>query len=139
LFRRILIANDGSEGAFKALGVALDLAKRYRAELHMISVEELPHFPASIDEVVEEKSEANHRFQDVQTRSSDLARLRRVKLRTRVVAGHTVSTIVELVRREGFDALVVGFMGHSSLYNRIVGSTTDRLVDLAPCTVVVVK
>jgi nucleotide-binding universal stress UspA family protein len=30
-------------------------------------------------------------------------------------------------------------MGHSQLYNRIVGSTTDRLVDLAPCTVIVVK
>ena len=40
---------------------------------------------------------------------------------------------------EHFDVLVVGFMGHSMLYNRIIGSTTDRLVDLAPCSVLVVK
>jgi len=30
-------------------------------------------------------------------------------------------------------------MGHSQLYERIIGSTTDRLVRLAPCAVLVVK
>jgi nucleotide-binding universal stress UspA family protein len=34
---------------------------------------------------------------------------------------------------------VIGYMGHSALYNRIMGSTTDRLVELAPCAVLVVK
>jgi nucleotide-binding universal stress UspA family protein len=34
---------------------------------------------------------------------------------------------------------VVGFMGHSQLYERIIGGTTDRLVRLAPCAVLVVK
>jgi hypothetical protein len=30
-------------------------------------------------------------------------------------------------------------MAHSALYNRIIGSTTDRLVELAACHVPVVK
>jgi len=34
---------------------------------------------------------------------------------------------------------VTGFMGHLALYNRVIGSTTDRLVELAPCTILVVK
>jgi nucleotide-binding universal stress UspA family protein len=34
---------------------------------------------------------------------------------------------------------VLGFMGHSALYERIIGSTCDRLVRLAPCSVIVVK
>ncbi len=38
-----------------------------------------------------------------------------------------------------YDLLVVGYMGHSALYNRIIGSTTDRLVELAPCQVLVIK
>ena len=50
-----------------------------------------------------------------------------------------MSTIAEFCRERSFDVLVVGFMGHSMLYNRIIGSTTDRLVDLAPCSVLVVK
>ena len=47
--------------------------------------------------------------------------------------------IVGLVKDRGLDLLVVGFMGHSQLYERIIGSTTDRLVRLAPCAVLVVK
>ena len=35
--------------------------------------------------------------------------------------------------------VMVGFMGHSALYNRLIGSTTDRLVELAPCPVLVAK
>jgi nucleotide-binding universal stress UspA family protein len=44
-----------------------------------------------------------------------------------------------VIREQRFDLLVVGFMGHSQLYERIIGGTTDRLVRLAPCTVLVVK
>jgi CO/xanthine dehydrogenase Mo-binding subunit len=60
------VANDGSAGALKALDIAITLAKRYRAELHMITVEQLPRFAASMDEIDEEKDEANHRFAPVE-------------------------------------------------------------------------
>ena len=40
MFKKILIANDGSEGAARALSAAIKLAKEQEAELHMISVEE---------------------------------------------------------------------------------------------------
>ena len=56
-----------------------------------------------------------------------------------VVAGHAVTSIVEFVERGGYDLLVIGYLGHSALYNRLIGSTTDRLVELAPCKVLVVK
>jgi nucleotide-binding universal stress UspA family protein len=42
MFKKILIANDGSEGAFKALVAALRLAHSHKAEAHMICVEEIP-------------------------------------------------------------------------------------------------
>ena len=58
---------------------------------------------------------------------------------THLIPGHPVEAIVTLVGEQEFDLLVVGFMGHSQLYQRIIGGTTDRLVDLAPCTVLVVK
>ena len=61
------------------------------------------------------------------------------RLRVALVVGHPVSCIAEFVQRGGYDLLVVGYMGHSALYNRVIGSTTDRLVELAPCKVLVVK
>jgi nucleotide-binding universal stress UspA family protein len=139
MYKRILIANDGSEGAAKALNSAIGFAKRFKAELHMVSVEELPRLPASVDEVVEEKREANHRFTKVVAAAGARARAHRVKLNPHIVAGHPVPSIVACVERQGIDLLVIGFMGHSALYNRLIGSTTDRLVELAPCPVFVVK
>lgn len=139
MFKKILTANDGSEGAARALSAAIIEAKAHNAALHMISVEELPRFPASVDEVIEEKAEANHRFAEVQARAQGQTTASGLTLITHVVVGHAVPAIVEFVERERFDLLVVGFMGHSALYNRIIGSTTDRLVELAGCTVMVVK
>ena len=139
-YKKILIANDGSDGARKALSDR-DRArpKRLGAELHMVSVEELPRFASSVDEIVEDKQDQNHRFARVIREARRAAEAEGVRLAARVVAGHAVPTIVELVEREGFDLLVVGFMGHSALYNRLIGSTTDRLVELAPCPVLVAK
>ena len=139
MFRKILIANDGSEGAARALSAAFKLAKEQDADLHMISVEELPRFPASVDELIEEKSEANHVYEAVISRAMAQAQAQGVKLTPHVVVGHPVSTISDFVASGRFDLLVVGYMGHSALYNRLIGSTTDRLVEHAPSAVLVVK
>jgi len=139
MYRKILIANDGSEGGAKALGTALDLSRRLRAPLHMVSVEEMPRFPTTVDEVVEEKREANRIFDRVIEQARAQAKAARVKIEAHVIAGHVVPAIVEFIEREQCDLLVIGYMGHSALYNRLIGSTTDRLVELAPCQVLVVK
>jgi nucleotide-binding universal stress UspA family protein len=139
MYRKLLIAHDGSDGAAKAFAAAVELAGRLKAELHMICVEELPRFPISIDEVVEERSEAGRLFRRVIGEARARAKARGIELETHVVAGHAVTSIVELVERGGYDLLVIGYMGHSALYNRLIGGTTDRLVELAPCQVLVVK
>jgi nucleotide-binding universal stress UspA family protein len=121
------------------LGVAIDLALKFGAELHMICVEEIPRFPETIDEVDGEKEEAGHRLLPVIEKAKERAAQKGLSLETHLIAGHPVSTIIEFLRAADFDLLVLGFMGHSALYNRIVGSTTDRLVDHAPCAVLVIK
>lgn len=139
MFRKVLLANDGSDGADKALGLAVDLAVRTGAELHMICVEETPQFPVSIDEVVEERRDAARLYERVVRAARHKAEAAGVSLHAHLVSGQAVPMIVEMVQRDGFDLLVVGFMGHSALYNRLVGGTTDRLVELAGCHVLVVK
>jgi len=139
MFKHIVVANDGSAGGFKALSMACDLAKLHHSKLHMISVEVLPDFPASIDEIIEAKDSENHIFHDVLEKSRTIAKAKGVKLEAEVIAGHAAASIVERVRAIKADLLVVGFVGHSALYERIIGSTADRLVRLALCPVLVVK
>ncbi|MGH9553158.1 MAG: universal stress protein, partial [Terriglobales bacterium] len=135
---KLLIANDGSEGAQKALGLAINLAKRLRAKLHMIMVKEPSSFPTTLDEIAEEEEEANHHLEQVIADAVAQAAKSGVLVEPHVVAGHPVPTIVEL-ERNGFDLLVIGYMGHSAIYKGLIGSTTDRLVELAPCHVLVAK
>ncbi len=139
MFRRILIAHDGSPGGAKAFSAAMSLAASHKSELHMISVEELPQIPASIDEVVEEKREIQRRFDKLVGHARAEAKKQQIAFEAHVVSGHAVSKIVECVEQQKFDLLVVGYMGHSALYNRLIGSTTDRLVEHASCAVLVVK
>lgn len=137
--RKILHGQDGSEGAFKALEKAIELAKACGAGLETISVEEIPHFAGTVGEVVEEEDAARHRFAEAVARSREMADAHGVKLTAHILIGHEVKTIVEFVKERGFDLLVVGFMGHSALYDRVMGSTCQSLVRLAPCSVLVVK
>ncbi len=140
MFKKILTANDGSAGAKLALKVAVDLAKRYGAELHSISVEEgVPHYAATIGEVDEFRKEANEYFRKVNEEAMSLARKEGVELKSRVLPGHEVETIVNYAREGEFDLLVIGFMGHSKIFGRVWGSTSQNITKLAPCTVVVVK
>ena len=139
MYRKLLIANDGSEGGNKALAAAIELAKRFHAQLHMLSVEEVPRFPTTLDEIVEEQEEAGRLFDKLIAQAIAQAKKDGVQIDAHVAAGHAVPTIVEFIERGGFDLLVIGYMGHSALYNRLIGSTTDRLVELARCNVLVVK
>lgn len=139
MYRKMLVANDGSKGGQAALAAALDLAKRLDVGLTMICVEEAPRFPASIDEVAEAVADAQGVFDKVVASAKEQAQARGVAFDSHIIVGHPVPGIVEFIQRDDYDLLVVGYMGHSALYNRIIGSTTDRLVELAPCKVLVVK
>jgi nucleotide-binding universal stress UspA family protein len=139
MFNTIVIANDGSDHAFRALALALTLAKESNADLHMISVEEIPYLPGTIEEVREETGVAGRRFHSVVNRARSLAEGRMVTLKTHVVAGHPVRDITDLARSLKADLLVVGARGHSAFYERMIGSRADRIVHLAPCPVLVVK
>jgi nucleotide-binding universal stress UspA family protein len=139
MFKKILHANDGSEHAFHALSLALQMAKQDKAELHMVSVEEISYLPETIEEVREETGTAARRFHAVVNRAREMAEKEGVKLHTHVLAGHPVRDIVDLARELKADLLVVGGSSHSALFGRLIGSRADRIVHLAPCPVLVVK
>lgn len=78
-------------------------------------------------------------FRSLTKQARDQAVLQGVELETVVKAGHEVETIVTCAKEGGFDLLLIGFAGHSNIWGRIMGSTTQSLSRLAPCTVMIVK
>lgn len=139
MVHKILLGLDGSQGSFKALEEAFGLAKQLGAELHTVSVEEVPHYPGTVGEVVEAKQAANGRYGKAMQQAREMATRYGIDIQCHAFVGHEVKTIVEFIKERGFDLLVIGFMGHSAIYDRVMGSTCQSLVRLAPCSVWVVK
>jgi nucleotide-binding universal stress UspA family protein len=139
-FSKILIAHDGSEGANKALAASIDLAKRFQSELHLISIEEhLPHYALGMVRETEKEREESRYFQEIVEKSRVLALKQGVTLHPHILPGHEVDTIVRFARDHKIDLLVLGFTGHSNIFTRIWGSTSQSLTQLASCQVLVVK
>jgi nucleotide-binding universal stress UspA family protein len=139
MFKKILIANDGSHTALQALSMGLGLARQYGSEAHMVSVEEIPYMPEFVDEVESRDEGAQRRIKKLIEQSNEVAAKEGVKLRAHVIKGHPVRDIVKLCADLQVDLLVIGAVGHSALYERLIGSRADRIVQLARCPVLVAK
>jgi nucleotide-binding universal stress UspA family protein len=139
MFAKILNANDGSETGFRAFSMAITLAKENGAELHMVCVEEIPYMPEFVQEVEERDEKTAGRIEGLLKHAQAKADAGQIKLRTHVLRGHPVRDIVRLAEELKADLLVIGAVGHSALYERLIGSRADRLVQMAKCPVLVVK
>jgi nucleotide-binding universal stress UspA family protein len=105
----------------------------------MVSVEEIDYMPEFIEEVRQETGTAARRFHAVLQRARAMAGEHQVKIQTHVLAGHPVRDVVQLATELKAELLIIGATGHSVIYERMIGSRADRIVQLAPCPVLVVK
>ena len=140
MFRKILLAYDGSTGAKRALDVALGLAHAAHAELWALAVEErLPHYAATIDEVVEEKEFANHFYHECLSAAYLRALQAGIELKSEIRVGHAARTIIDFTREGGFDLVVLGSSGHSKVWAMFLGTTAEKVSRHVPCTVLLVR
>jgi nucleotide-binding universal stress UspA family protein len=140
MFQQILIAHDGSDSARKAFDVAVHLAAQLGSHLRMICVEEeMPRHAEVIDEFREEKDCADSYFGQLASHCRARAAMRGVELETAIVPGHAVRVIGDFIRQNTIDLLVIGFTGHSRVYEHIWGGTAHNLTSTVGCSVLVVK
>ena len=139
MFEKILHASDGSEQAFQALTLSLALAKQNNSELHMVCVEEAPYVSELIEEARDATRAAGSFIEGIFKRARVMARERQVTLHTHMITGHPVRDIITLAADLDANLLVIGARGHSVFYGRLIGSKAERITQLAPCPVLVVK
>jgi len=139
-YRRILVPFDGSQGSWKALRKALVLAGEQGAAITALSIEEhLPRYAATVGEVQEEKEQENAYFAQLHAQAVALAREQGLDIKTETLVGHAAQTIVRYAEEQEFDLIAIGHSGHSGVWGVLLGSTTARVVDQAPCDVLVVR
>ena len=140
MFRHLVVALDGSESSWRALDVALDLAARAGAAVDVVSVEEeLPRYVATREESASERSEADSYYSEMHEEARRRAARHGVSIHTGILRGHEVQALIDYVCSDGYDLLVVGHRGHSGVWGAFMGSTADKLVGHAPCSVLVTR
>jgi nucleotide-binding universal stress UspA family protein len=109
MFQRIMVTWDGSDVARDALGVAIDVARRYDAELVVVSVAYSPaHAETDADRA--ESADAAHRyleetFHDV----ADRAHRAGVDVVHQIIDGDTPArALLDHAHEHGFDLIVCG-------------------------------
>jgi nucleotide-binding universal stress UspA family protein len=143
LYRRITVTTDGSEHAEKAVEAAIDLAKRYGAELTILAISPLvpvfptpnePFLPASVPET------AIPRFREIVDGAIAEAKAAGLTSVTGICGeGVVVDEILAYLEQHPTDLLVVGSRGLSSAKRLFLGSVSTGLVTRAPCPVLVVR
>lgn len=138
MFGRIVVAYDDSEGARRALEVALGLATVHGSDLIAVAVEaHLPHYAATVGEVDEERAveeQACHRWLAAASATADE---RGITLRTETRAGHPAQELVHAVAAHRADLLVLGRSGHSQIWGRFMGSTAEKVARHVECSVLI--
>ena len=139
MYRRIIVGLDGSEGSWRALDVAMALTRWSKSELFLLSVEELPRYPAAVDEIEGEERAVRRFFNKIQREAAARVTSTGLAVHREIRAGHPGQALPGYVQEIGADLVVIGHTGRSGIWGRVLGTTADKIVDHAPCSVLVVR
>lgn len=146
MFKTILVALDGSKHADNALGVAIDLACKYDAELmlyHAIVAHTMrAQYESRVGDVARNVYKeigaeiAGEVLDAAETRAREAgaARVRKIS-----AEGNPAQGIIETASREGADLIVMGSRGLTGFHGFVVGSVAQKVITLADCPVIVAK
>jgi len=131
---KILLAYDGGEPAKRALEQTIELAKRFSADVGVISVVPVHPGRTPIDP-----------WDDRTVHAEELLEARRLLREVGIEAellepgGDPAKTIERVADERGYDTIVIGTRGLSSLAKMLQGSVSDHVATHAHATVVVAR
>ncbi len=137
MFKVVLVATDGSEAGDLAMAFAKDLAVDQKARLVVVHVDELMpgHGGAHHDQALEP---------EIQTRIKDqVSTLEADGLDAKfdvyqVGPSGPAHAIADAAATETADLIVLGSVGSGPLKGLLLGSVAHRLLQIAPCPVLVI-
>jgi nucleotide-binding universal stress UspA family protein len=138
----IVSANDGSEGAERAVALAAGLAKAFNAKLLIVHVSMkifsqrelvvLQRLGVTEGDALEEISSR------IMLKAKAVAKDHGAeKIETMSAAGDPAEMLIEIGRNRNADAIVVGRRGLGKLEGLLLGSDSQKLSYLSPCAVII--
>jgi len=138
MFKHILVGFDGSDSAKRAFDKALELAAERGADVHALTVVRAPEAAELEGEVDAALRDSDGPLAKAIGWGKERAKQMKVNCTFKKQIGHPAELITRVAGDGQYDLIVIGRRGHSPVKHWLVGSTTDRIVDYAPCAVLIV-
>ena len=139
MIKSVLLAYDGSAPADKAYAFALDVAKKYDADLYVLAVARPPEFGDDVETEAIIENSKKHCLKILAPLKAH-ASSQGVRLHFEVVVGHPAEQIIRHAENQyKADLIVLGHRG-KSLFERLrLGSVSKHVIQYAHCAVTVVR
>ncbi len=140
--RKIVVATDGSDGTRRALSASAEIAKAGGCTLSIVTVGAARYADEQIQFARVEGDLADAAETFARQILSDAERQARQagidEPKINLVWGDAAEAIIDVVRQEQADAVVVGRRGRGQLSGLLLGSVSQKLATHAPCIVIIV-
>lgn len=140
MYKKILVPVDGSEGGWKALAAAKEVAEAGKSELVVMTVVQV-FAGASIMPIPVESGKINEELGNIANDILAQAKEKVGGLKAEFVAapGRPSKVIVDTAKKSGADLVVIGSRGLSGLAEFFLGSVSSEVAQLSPVSVLIVK
>lgn len=141
LYKKILIATDGSEYTKNSIEYGIDLAKNTQAKLHVIYVIDTAAFASiPMDAAWESMYELLKQEGDEATRYvAEKAEVEGLEVEKLTVEGHPAEEIIKYAEKNSMNLIVMGTLGKSGLDRFLLGSVAEKVVRASKIPVLVVR
>ena len=119
----------------RALEEAIRIALLEKASLSVITIEELPRYPGTMGEVIEEQETVNKHIEALHKEAIDIAAKRGLEIKTITRIGHPAKGLVDYIQETKPDLLIIGHTGQSAIWGTFLGTTADKVIRHAICSV----
>lgn len=138
MFKKIMVATDGSVLADKALKTAVEHAKAEEAVLTILSVIPVTDM-GSAEMIGLSRAVATKMKYPFLQKAKDYAANNGVEAKTLALSGHPGQAIVDYLNSYPHDLVVLGHRGVSNIQALLMGSVAYQVANLAPCAILIVK
>lgn len=135
----ILLPVDGSDHSDRAADYAAELAKVMGGEIILVhchrrfpSILGEPYYQKIVTDIIEEANGLMEPYRRMIRKAG-------VTFTERVLEGPAGGAILEVAGTEACDIVVMGCRGRTDLEGLLLGSVTHRVLEAAPCPVLVVR
>jgi nucleotide-binding universal stress UspA family protein len=140
LYKRILVAVDGSEVSLRAVDHAARIAKDEGGSLVAVYVVAIPQFEISRN-VADYYDDARKSAKKWVREVENAVLLHGMTIKTEILVGaySIVDAIIGYAENQSIDLVVTGTRGRTQSAKMLVGSVASGLVEYANCSVLVVR